>query len=149
MQSEDVGHAAWSMGRMGRPRTEKLDPASRMKDQMSRRLKAALLACEIDKHLAAKLTGVSLKAWEAYESGQNMVPALVAYRFYVKTNIPMEWIYAGDVRRVEYDLAQKLIQAAAEVGAVVGGVEAEFPMQTERAPAYTPRPPGRRHLHED
>lgn len=102
----------------------------------------------------ASLLGISTKAYQAYESGQNMITPMPAYRLLVIERVPMEWLYAGDLRRSDHDVAQMLEAAAAEVGAVVGGPVPEFPMQTDhvlRAPAAPParRRSAARRLHED
>lgn len=76
------------------------------------------------------------------------IPERAALRLWTHHRIPMEFIYGGDISRTDYEMAQKLITACAEVGAVIGAPIAEFPMQTDhqqRPPAKAPprrRPPG-------
>lgn len=135
------------MGRPAKPRTDPLDLAKR---HQGLRLKAARLVLGLQVEEAAALAGVSKKAFEAYESGQNFMQPLTALRFFQRTEIPMEFIFGGDLRRTSYDLAQQLTEACTTTGAAIGGSVPEWPMATERAPAHIPKRSRRGGaLHED
>ena len=41
-------------------------------------------------------------------------------RLFMRTGIPLEWIYVGRLAHVDYGRAQTLEQAAAQIGAAVG-----------------------------
>ena len=138
----------------------KKPPASEKDRQAGLRLKAVRLAFDehgpINQELFAKKIRrerTTLANWEA--GALPDVRAMVL--LYEWIGIPLEWIYLGEVRRVDFDLADRLVAAAAELGAVVGGAAAEWPMAVERRaglaamrpPARVPaRTPRRRQLHE-
>lgn len=91
----------------------------------------------------AHLMGLSLKAYQAYEGGQNLITPLPAYRLFALERVPMEWLYAGDLRRADYELAQRLAEAAAQVGATIGGPVPEFQTDAQPDPATPARLPSR------
>lgn len=124
------------MGRPAKPRTDPLDVAKR---HQGLRLKAARLVLGLEVDEAAALAGVSKKAFEAYESGQNFMQPLTAFRFFQQTEIPMEFIFGGDLRRTGYELAQQLTEACATTGAAIGGSVPEWPMAAKRAPGRIPK----------
>jgi DNA-binding transcriptional regulator YiaG len=134
--------------RMGRPRKVTIDPASLMRQHIGRRLHAVREALGLRAEAMANMLQVSLKAYRAWESGQNVLPPLTAYRLLVLEKVPMEWLYAGDLRRADYDLAQRLTAAASEVGAAIGGPVPEFTTDNRPEPAGPPRRRGVA-LHED
>jgi transcriptional regulator with XRE-family HTH domain len=132
--------------------------------QSSRRLRAAQLALGLRNADMARLLNVGVNTYSNWIGSEpkRRISELAMLRLWQHARIPMEFIYGGDISRTDYELAQKLIAAAAEVGAVIGAPAAEFPMQTEhigRAPARAPRrqrgplhepqpdyvPPSRRH----
>ncbi len=118
-----------------------------MRQHIGRRLAAARLALNLSAEAMAHTLGVSKKAYQAWEAGQNTLPPLVAYRLFALEGIPMEWIYAGDLRRAEYARAQAITEAAAAVGAVIGGAVPQF--ETDAIPAPAAPPPRRlRVFHE-
>lgn len=138
---------------MPRPLKPAIDPASLQRRHAGLRLKAVRHMLSRPVEAMANLMGLSTKAYQAYESGQNLITPMPAYRLMVMERVPMEWLYAGDLRRADHDIAQMLTTSSAEVGAVVGGPVPEFPMQTDhvlRAPAAPPRRrPSTLQLHED
>ena len=133
---------------MPRPKKPAIDPASLQRRHAGLRLAAVRKMLSRSAAEMAHLMGVSMKAYQAYEGGQNLVTPLPAYRLFVLERVPMEWLYAGDLRRADYDVAQRLTEAAAEVGATIGGLVPEFETDARPDP---PRPPRRplRSLHED
>lgn len=77
--------------------------------------------------------GVTRTALANWEAGK--LPDVRAMaRLYEWLGIPLEWIYLGQLRHVDYDLAERLRDAAARLGAAVGGQTPQWPMQIERKP---------------
>lgn len=111
---------------------------SEMKTQAGLRLKAARLALDVPRAdvFAAKL-GVSPTAYGNYEKGERLADAAMLVRLLEKSGIGADWVYAGSLAGVPFELAEILRQKAAEVGAVVGGPVAQWPMATERKPLPT------------
>lgn len=132
---------------MPRPKKPVLDAASLIRRHTGLRLAAVRHMLGRSAPEMAHLMGISTKAYQAYESGQNMITPLPAYRLFAIERIPMEWLYAGDLRRVDYEVAQRLTDSAAAVGATIGGPVPEFPTDARADPARPPRLPPRS-LHE-
>ena len=121
---------------------------SEMKTQAGLRLKAARLALDVERQdVFAAALGVSPTAYGNYELGKRLPDAAMLVRLLAKSGIGADWVYAGSLAGVPFDIAQILLEKAAEVGAVVGGPVAEWPMAT--AAGARPRPaaavPQRRH----
>lgn len=97
-------------------------------------------------------TRTQLANWEA---GRLPDPRAMV-RLYLEFGIPTDWIYLGQLARVDYDLAERLREKAASLGAVVNAPIAEWPMQIERQPGIraarrpgaVPRGPAPRVLHD-
>jgi transcriptional regulator with XRE-family HTH domain len=81
---------------------------------------------------AAKL-GIERTALANWEAGK-LPDVRAMVRLHAWLGIPLEWIYLGEYRHVEYDLADRLIAAAADLGAAVAGPTVEYPMAIERRP---------------
>jgi DNA-binding XRE family transcriptional regulator len=82
---------------------------------------------------AAKL-GVTRTALANWEAGK-LPDVRAMVRLYDWLGIPLEWIFLGQLRHVDYDLADRLAAAAAALGATVGAAAApEWPMAVERQP---------------
>lgn len=104
---------------------------------------------------AAKL-GVTRTALANWEAGR-LPDVRAMVRLYDWLGIPLEWIFLGQLRHVDYGLADRLARTAAELGAVVGGPTVEWPMEVERRaglashrkPASIPTRKRRVTLHED
>lgn len=133
----------------------KKPPASDLDRNAGLRLRAAREVLGFKQEQLANRIGVGRTALANWEGGK--LPDIRAMvRLLQETGIPLEWIYAGSLQRVDYDLAEELRAKAAQLGAVVGGAVAEWPMAVSRRDALgTPReasavPASARHrtLHE-
>lgn len=115
------------------------------------RLKAARLALGIERAdvFAIKLA-VSETAYGNYERGVRLPDPYMLVRLLQLTGIGPDWVYGGFRGGVPFDLGERLVQAAAEVGAVIGGPNAEWPMTTAGKPVPRPTPaiPHRRPKHQ-
>lgn len=124
---------------------------SEMKEQAGLRLKAARLALDVPRADAfAAILGVSATAYGNYETGERLADAAMLVRLLEKSGIGPDWVYAGSLAGVPFELAQLLRDKAAEVGAVVGGPVAQWPRAAEAQALPRPAaavPPRRRNAH--
>lgn len=112
---------------------------SDIKIMAGRRLEVARKALGVEKQEAfARLLGVAATTYNNWAKGERMPDVSAMVRLLDKCDIGPDWIYAGSLRGVPYDKAETLKTVAAEMGAVVGGAVAEWPMTTERR--ALPRP---------
>jgi transcriptional regulator with XRE-family HTH domain len=139
------------------PMVKKATPAaSEIARQAGLRLRAAILALDLKVTQLANTLGVqqnTLSNWTSDKNGR-MPDQIAMLRLWQHYRVPMEFIYGGETGRMEYDLREKIIAAAAQIGAVLGGPVAEWPMQADsptspRPPAAAPRRRAARVLHED
>jgi transcriptional regulator with XRE-family HTH domain len=139
------------------PEMPKQQRPSEMKEQAGRRLKAARLALDVDRQdVFAAALGVTATAYGNYEKGDRLPDAAMLVRLLALSGIGPDWVYAGSLAGVPYELATTLRAKAAEVGAVVGGPVAEWPMaaaakalpRPAAAVPALPRTPRRATLHE-
>lgn len=112
--------------------------------QAGRRLRAVREALGWQQERFAEEIGVTRTALANWEGGTRLPDVLAMVRLFRRFGVPLEWIYAGEVRHVEYDLAQALIEKAAELQAVVGAPTAEWPMEVAtRGGPHAAAPPAR------
>lgn len=109
----------------------------------------------INQAFFASRIGVERTALANWEGGKLPdVRAMVRLNQWI--GIPLEWIYLGQLAHVAFDLADRLVARAAELGAVVGGPMAEWPMEVRsrqglsgsRQPAAVPHRRSTVVLHE-
>lgn len=100
--------------RMGR-RPAHEPPPNTPKHRAGRRLRAVRDMLGWPTELMANTLGVSVKALQAYEGGQNSPGTDVLFRLWDRERIPMEFISHGDARRVEFDLLRRLVASGAEI----------------------------------
>ena len=134
----------------------KKPPASEMDRNAGLRLRATREVLQLKQEQLANMIGVTRTALANWEGGK-LPDVRAMVRLLQETGIPMEWIYAGSLQRVDYDLAERLRAKAAALGAVIGGPVAEWPaarvrrdlLSVPRDPAATPSISSRgRTLHE-
>jgi len=116
------------------------------------RLKAVREVLGMTQESLAHVLGVTRTALANWEGGR-LPDVRAMVRLSQKFQIPLDWIYAGALGHVPYDLAAQLEARCAEIGAVVGGPVAEWPAaphaRNGAMPAGTPpRRSGGRTLHE-
>lgn len=124
--------------------------------QAGRRLRAVREALGWGQERFADEIGVTRTALANWEGGTRLPDVLAMVRLFRKLGVTLEWIYAGEVRHLEYDLAQQLIERAAALNAVVGAPTAEWPMEVATRngphggaqPARAPRKRSSGTLHE-
>ncbi len=106
-------------------------PASELDVMAGLRLRAVREVLGYRQETMANLIGVTRTALANWEGGK-LPDVRAMVRLLMQEGIPLEWIYAGQVRRVDYERAQDLLDKAAELGAVVGGPVAEWPAAVAR-----------------
>jgi transcriptional regulator with XRE-family HTH domain len=126
------------------PRVSTKERPSEIVIQAGRRLRAVREALSWPQERFADEIGVTRTALANWEGGTRLPDVLAMVRLFRRFGIPLEWIYAGELRHVEYDLAQALIDKAADLGAVVGAPTAEWPAAvTSRVGPHGAAPPAR------
>ena len=81
---------------------------------------------------AAKI-GVGRTTLANWEAGK-MPDSRAMVRLNLWIGVSLDWIYVGEIGRISFDWAERLRQRAAELGAVVGGPVAEWPMAVRARP---------------
>ena len=119
------------------PAMPKKPPASELDRMAGLRLRAVREAWDPagvikQESFAAKL-GVTRTALANWEAGK-LPDVRAMVRLYDWLGIPLEWVFLGQLRHVEYELADRLQQASARLGAAVGGPTVEWSMAVERKP---------------
>ena len=121
------------------------------------RLAATRNVLGLTQEAMAAAVGVERNTYANWEGGSRLARVPPMLKLLERFGIPLEWIYAGRLGGVPYDIAQALEAKSAELGAVIGGSVAEWPMavdsplkpQGARRPAgRPPKAPKARVLHE-
>lgn len=107
--------------------------ASDLDVMAGRRLRAVREALNIGQAAFGHILGVERTTLANWEAGR-LPDVRAMVRLWQKLGVPLEWIYGGALRGVPYEVGQILEARAAELGAVVGGAVAEWPMEVERRP---------------
>jgi DNA-binding XRE family transcriptional regulator len=101
------------------PDVPKKTPSTGLDLMAGLRLRAVRQALEVRQETMAKELGIGRTTLANWEGG--MLPDVrVMMRLFVNHGISIEWIYAGLLRNVPYEMAQRLKIHAAELGAAVG-----------------------------
>jgi len=118
-------------------------PSAELMQQAGLRLRAVRLALDLGQDAFANAIGVERPALSNWENGIRLVSVIAMVRLAQRFGIPLDFIYVGSLRQVPYELAAKLEHHAAELGAVLGGPVAEWPMQVQEPRPPAARPPRR------
>lgn len=119
--------------------------------QAGLRLRAARQALNLSQEVLSREIGATRTALANWENGERLADVVAMTRLLSRFGIPLEWIYAGRLAQLPYDLAQAIEREAISLGAVIGGAIAEWPMQVrDRLPAARKRrlPRGHGTLHD-
>ena len=121
-----------------------------MKLHAGLRLKAARLVLGIDRQdTMATVLGVQRSAYNNWEKGVRLPDVAAMVRLLAKSGVSLDWIFAGELRSMPFDLASKLEEQARELGAAISvpaGMTAES--QDARRTLVAGRPKLPRVLHE-
>ena len=130
----------------------KKDLPSELDRMAGLRLKAVREVLGMTQESLAHVLGITRTALANWEGGR-LPDVRAMVRLSQKFQIPLDWIYAGALGHVAYDLAAQLEASCAKLGAVVGAPVAEWPTATRARNGAVPtaavpvRPAGRT-LHE-
>ena len=108
-------------------------PASEIDVMAGRRLRAVREAMGIGQAAFGHIVGVERTTLANWEAGR-LPDVRAMVRLMQKVGVPLDWIYAGYLRNLPYEVAEMLEARAADLGAVVGGPVAEWPMEIDRRP---------------
>ncbi len=117
------------------PQMPKKPPASDIDRMAGLRLRAVREVWDergvIKQETFAAELGITRTALANWEAGR-LPDVRAMVRLFTWLGIPLEWIFLGQLRHVDYDLADRLARAAGNLGATVGRPAPESPMQVER-----------------
>jgi len=88
------------------------DEASR--EQTAYRIRVTRSALGLKARQILEQTGIGRTAWSNYEKGISRPNIEDAIRFRDRFNISLDWIYAGDLSSLPFDLAEKIKQKVDE-----------------------------------
>lgn len=106
----------------------------------------------------ANAIGVQPTALSNWETGRRLADPVAMIRLSVRFQIPLDFVYLGQLRGFDFADGEKLREICAELGAAVGAPTPEWPMQLEarqgiaalRQPGQVPKRRTRgRVLHEE
>ncbi len=114
------------------------------------RLKAARLVLGVDRQdVMANVLGVQPSAYNNWEKGHRLPDVAAMVRLLNRSGVSLDWIFAGELRSMPFDLAAKLQEQAVELGASVAVPASLAPNHTSsRRHLVVQRKPPRHQLHE-
>ena len=129
------------------PNTER---ASELKVMAGLRLKAARLALGVERQdVMANVLGVQPSAYNNWEKGVRLPDVAAMTRLLHRAGISLDWIFAGELRSMPFDLATKLQQNAVELGAAIATPVSLSPNHpTTHRELLVHRKPPRSEMHE-
>jgi transcriptional regulator with XRE-family HTH domain len=95
-------------------------PVSKLANGTDARLKAARLALGLSQRKIAKELGVAANRWNQWETGQHDPSILTMVALKLRYDITLDWIYAGDIRRIPVEIADRIRDIAKAPDAPVG-----------------------------
>ena len=124
--------------------------ASDLKVMAGLRLKAARLVLGVDRQdVMANVLGVQPSAYNNWEKGLRLPDVAAMVRLLDRSGVSLDWIFAGELRSMPFDLAAKLQERAIELGAAIAISSALSPNHpTTRRQLVVQRPPSPQRLHE-
>ena len=114
------------------------------------RLKAARLVLGVDRQdVMAHVLGVQPSAYNNWEKGLRLPDVAAMVRLLNQSGVSLDWIFAGELRSMPFDLASRLQGQAAELGAAVAAPASLAPNHlTGRRQMVVQRKPLPHQLHE-
>ena len=84
------------------------------------RLKAARLVLGVERQdVMANVLGVQPSAYNNWEKGHRLPDVAAMVRLLNRSGVSLDWIFAGELRSMPFELAAKLQEQAAELGAAI------------------------------
>ncbi len=114
------------------------------------RLKAARLVLGVDRQdVMANVLGVQPSAYNNWEKGLRLPDVAAMVRLLNRSGVSLDWIFAGELRSMPFDLAAKLQEQAQELGAAIAVSATLSPNHpTSRRQMLVQRRPLPHELHE-
>lgn len=128
----------------------KSDDANDLKTMAGLRLKAARLVLGVERQdVMANVLGVQPSAYNNWEKGLRLPDVAAMVRLLNRSGVSLDWIFAGELRSMPFDLAARLQEQAVELGAAVAMSASLSPNHpTTRRQMVVQRKPSTRTLHE-
>ena len=123
---------------------------SDLKAMAGLRLKAARLVLGVERQdVMANVLGVQPSAYNNWEKGHRLPDVAAMVRLLNRSGVSLDWIFAGELRSMPFDLAAKLQEQAAELGVEIAVPASLAPNHaTGRRQLVALRKPPSRQLHE-
>lgn len=84
------------------------------------RLKAARLVLGVDRQdVMANVLGVQPSAYNNWEKGLRLPDVAAMVRLLNRSGVSLDWIFAGELRSMPFDLAARLQEQAVDLGAAI------------------------------
>ena len=127
-----------------------MERASDLKTMAGLRLKAARLVLGVERQdVMANVLGVQPSAYNNWEKGHRLPDVAAMVRLLGRSGVSLDWIFAGELRSMPFDLAEKLQEQAIELGAAVAVPASLAPNHPNgRRDLVVRRKPPTRQLHE-
>ena len=124
--------------------------ASDLKTMAGLRLKAARLVLGVERQdVMANVLGVQPSAYNNWEKGHRLPDVAAMVRLLNRSGVSLDWIFAGELRSMPFDLAARLQEQAQEPGAAVAVPASLAPHHpTGRRQLVVQRKPPPHQLHE-
>lgn len=98
-------------------------PDSALKEAVGRRLAAARLALgKTQEQLAAEI-GVERNTYANWEGGSRLAQVQAMLRLMARHRVTLEWVYAGGLHGMPFDLQRDVFAAASRLGIAAGSQE--------------------------
>jgi transcriptional regulator with XRE-family HTH domain len=115
---------------------------------VGRRLVAVRRLLGVQQLPFANAIGVEPTALSNWENGKRLADTVAMIRLSQRFQIPLDFIYAGQLRGFDFEDGERLREICAELGAAIGAPAPEFPMQADaaagirahREPGHVPKP---------
>lgn len=114
---------------------------SEMKQMAGRRLAAARLALGIERQdVMAHVLGVAPTTYNNWENGLRLADPAAMARLLHRTGIGPDWVYAGALRSIPFDLASAVEQHARALDAALHTTLSELAAAAPEAPHSAEKP---------
>lgn len=83
-----------------------------LRTEIGMRIKAVRQAKGWSREDAAERFGVTVSAWGQWERGERLINLPAAIAFGLETEVPLDFIFVGDDRRLPLEIAQRILTPA-------------------------------------
>ena len=82
--------------------------------EIGNRLKVARLALGLSQKEVCEAIGVKVPAWSHWENGRRIPDPMAMKNLYLLHGVTMEWIYAGDPKRLPFEVYRRIKEEEGE-----------------------------------